>query len=74
MAALHASTEAVEKVRRAFEAVSRENATAAQAQAGQVDAFLETSGSWYWCRGGSQYSRGLRDGTAGVASTHRLLG
>jgi hypothetical protein len=72
--AIHASVDAVEKLRRAYEEVSRENVSAAQAQVGQLDVFSETSGSWYWFHGYSQHLNGRKGGRNGLASAPRLLG
>jgi hypothetical protein len=73
VAGIQASADAVEKVRRACEEVSRENVAAAQAKVEQLQAFSETSGTWCWFRCDSQYQSELKSGNEETGPPHRLL-
>jgi hypothetical protein len=74
VSAIRECAEAVDKVRQVFEEVSRENATAALAQARQLDSFSETLSNWCWSRDSSKRSNSRQGWRNGGAQTSRLLG
>jgi hypothetical protein len=74
VSAVYETKDAVDEVRNAFEEVWRENATAAQVDAGQVDALSETSGTWCCFRDGPQRPSTKPRGPGVSTAPQRLLG